>query len=100
MEEPLLLPVLQQVAKESGIAIGTLDTTYYVGHETIVVRDEAATLNRIPQAIFSYLNHNAVHEERRYGIPMDQVVELGAQIQISSKSAANMPGSAAATATI
>lgn len=100
MEEPLLIPVLQQAARASGIAISPGDTTYYVGHETIVVRDESATLNRIPQVIFSYLNHNAVHEERRYGIPMHQVVELGAQIHISSKSPADTPSSTPATANV
>jgi KUP system potassium uptake protein len=81
MEDPLLLPVLHQVAQASGIPIDTADTTFYVGHETIVVQDEA-TINRIPEAIFSYLNRNAVHDERRYGMPMDQIVEIGAQIRI------------------
>ena len=27
--------------------------------------------------IFSYLNRNAVHEERHYGMPTDQIVEIG-----------------------
>jgi KUP system potassium uptake protein len=81
MEEPLLLPVLQQAARASGIALDPADTTYYVGHETIVVEDEA-TINRIPEAIFSYLNRNAVHDERQYGMPMDQIVEIGAQVRI------------------
>jgi KUP system potassium uptake protein len=81
MEEPLLLPVLHQVSGASGIGLDASDTTYYVGHETIVVQDESA-INRIPEAIFSYLNRNAVHEERRYGMPLDQVVEIGAQLRI------------------
>jgi len=81
MEEPLLLPVLEQAARASGIALDSAETTYYVGHETIVARDEA-TFNRIPEAIFSYLNRNAVHDERRYGMPMDHIVEIGAQISI------------------
>jgi KUP system potassium uptake protein len=81
MEEPLLLPVLEAATRAHGIALNAADTTYYVGHETIVVKDEA-TINRIPEAIFSYLNRNAVHEEKRYGIPLDQVVEIGTQIDI------------------
>jgi KUP system potassium uptake protein len=81
MEEPLVLPVLQQATRASGIRLDPTDTTYYVGHETIIVHDEA-TINRIPEAIFSYLNRNAVHDERRYGMPMDQVVEIGAQVRI------------------
>jgi KUP system potassium uptake protein len=81
MEEPLLLPVLRQVTQASGISLDSADTTYYVGHETIVVHDGSA-INRAPEAIFSYLNRNAVHEERRYGMPLDQVVEIGAQLRI------------------
>jgi KUP system potassium uptake protein len=81
MEQPLLLPVLEGVTRDHGISLNVAETTYYIGHETIVVRDEA-TINRIPEAIFSYLNRNAVHEERRYGMPMNQVVEIGTQIEI------------------
>jgi KUP system potassium uptake protein len=81
MEDPLLLPVLEAVTRAHGISLHGAETTYYVGHETIVVRDEA-TINRIPEAIFSYLNRNAVHEEKRYGMPMNQVVEIGTQIEI------------------
>jgi KUP system potassium uptake protein len=81
MEEPLLLPVLEAATRAHGISLNVSDTTFYVGHETIVVRDEA-TINRIPEAVFSYLNRNAVHEEKRYGMPLDQVVEIGTQIDI------------------
>jgi KUP system potassium uptake protein len=81
MEEPLLLPVLHQAAKCSGMPLDLADTTFYIGHETIIVQDQA-TINRIPEAIFSYLNRNAVHDERRYGMPLDQVVEIGAQVRI------------------
>jgi KUP system potassium uptake protein len=81
MEEPLLLPVLHQAAQASGIRLDSTDTTYYVGHETIIVQDQA-TINRIPEAIFSYLNRNAVHDERRYGMPLDQIVEIGTQLRI------------------
>ena len=45
------------------------------------MHDESA-INRIPEAIFSYLNRNAIHEERRYGMPLDQIVEIGAQLRI------------------
>ncbi len=81
MEEPLLLPVLRKIAKTEGIPLDVNHATYYVGHETIVA-SEAGSISRIPEAIFSYLNRNAVHEERRYGMPLDQVVEIGTQIDL------------------
>jgi KUP system potassium uptake protein len=81
MEEPRLLPVLREAAKATGIALDANDTTYYVGYETIIVRDQS-TINYIPEFIFSYLNRNAVHDEEHYGIPLDQVVEIGAQLRV------------------
>jgi len=81
MEQPLLVPALHAAAAQLGIPFDPADTSYYVGHETIVVKDEAR-LNRIPEAIFSYMNRNAVHEEKRFGMPLAQVVEIGTQIDI------------------
>jgi KUP system potassium uptake protein len=81
MEEPHLLPVLHRATQASGIPLNWSDTTYYVGHETIIEHDQA-TINRIPEAIFSYLNRNAVHDERHYGMPLDKIVEIGAQLRI------------------
>jgi KUP system potassium uptake protein len=81
MEEPQLLPVLHEAAKATGIALDSNDTTFYVGYETILVRDESS-INRIPEAIFAYFNRNALHDEENYGMPLDQVVEIGAQLRV------------------
>jgi KUP system potassium uptake protein len=81
MEEPHLLPVLRAVAEAENVPLDFDSATYYIGHETIVASD-AGSLNRIPEVIFAYLNRNAVHEERRYGMPTDQIVEIGAQIDL------------------
>jgi len=81
MEEPNLLPVLWEVAKTEQLPLDFDNATYYIGHETIVAGDEGV-IGRVPEAIFSYLNRNAVHEERRYGMPPDQIVEIGTQIDL------------------
>jgi KUP system potassium uptake protein len=81
MEEPLLMPVLHAVAQAEGIPFVPNDATYYIGHETIVASD-AGNMSRIPEAIFSYLSRNAVHEDRRYGMPAEQIVEIGTQIDL------------------
>jgi KUP system potassium uptake protein len=81
MEDPLLVPVLRMVSLAEQIPFIPDEATYYIGHETIVASDEGS-ISRIPEAIFSYLNRNAVHEERRYGMPTDQIVEIGTQIDL------------------
>jgi KUP system potassium uptake protein len=80
MENPRLLPVLRAVSEAEHIPLDPDDATYYIGHETIVAKDGG--INRVPEAIFSYLNRNAVHEERRYGMPTQQIVEIGTQINL------------------
>ena len=80
MEDPLLLPVLQTLAHSGLIPFKFEDATYYIGHETIMAKNGG--LQRVPEAIFSYLNRNAVHEERRYGMPTQQVVEIGTQVYL------------------
>jgi KUP system potassium uptake protein len=81
MEEPLLLPVLREVARSEQMPFDFDEATYYIGHETLVAGDKG-NLSRIPEAIFAYLNRNAVHEERRYGMPTEQIVEIGTQIDL------------------
>jgi KUP system potassium uptake protein len=80
MEEPLLLPVLREVSRREHIPLDADDATYYIGHETIIAKEGG--IQRVPEAIFSYLNRNAVHEERRYGMPPQQVVEIGTQLYL------------------
>jgi KUP system potassium uptake protein len=81
MEDPHLIPVLRQFAEIEQISLDFEGATYYIGHETIVASDDGV-IGRVPEAIFSYLNRNAVHEERHYGMPPDQIVEIGTQIDL------------------
>ena len=81
MEEPYLIPVLPEVARAEKLPIDFDNATYYIGHETIVASD-VGVISRVPEAIFSYLNRNAAHEERHYGMPADQIVEIGTQIDL------------------
>jgi KUP system potassium uptake protein len=81
MEEPRLLPVLHEAAKATGVPLNSSDATFYVGHENVVVQDRTA-ISRIPEAIFSYFNRNALREEERYGMPPDQTVEIVAQLRV------------------
>ena len=81
MEEPHLLPVLSEVTHAEHLPLDFENATYYIGHETIVASDDGV-ISRVPEAIFSYLSRNAAHEERRYGMPADQIVEIGTQIDL------------------
>jgi KUP system potassium uptake protein len=81
MEQPLLIPCLQRLAAEDALPIDVAGATFFIGHSTIVA-GHAGELAFIPEAIFAYLKRNAVREEQRYGLPADQVMEIGEQISI------------------
>jgi KUP system potassium uptake protein len=81
MEEPHLLPVLEELSESQQPLLDFVGATYYIGHETIVASDEGV-MSRVPEAIFAYLSRNAVHEERNYGMPAEQIVEIGTQIDL------------------
>jgi len=66
--------------RSASTSLEASDATSYIGHETIIAKNGG--IQRVPEAISSYLNRNAVHEERRYGMPAQQVVEIGTQIYL------------------
>ena len=81
MEKPLLVPFLRQVAQAEKIPLDPDQATFFVGHSEITPQ-EGGRLELIPEAIFAYLKRNAVREEQRYGMPAEQVMEIGEQISL------------------
>jgi KUP system potassium uptake protein len=81
MEQPLLVPFLRQVAVAEKIPLDPDTATFFIGHSEIAPQD-GGRLELIPEAIFAYLKRNAVREEKRYGMPADQVMEIGEQISL------------------
>jgi KUP system potassium uptake protein len=54
---------------------------YVLGHETFVERN-AGEMSRVKQAIFSFLSRNARNATDYFGLPPQQVLELGTQIDL------------------
>jgi KUP system potassium uptake protein len=81
MERPDV-PVLLRQANALGCELKLDDVTYYVGHETIVRRDDGRGLPRAVQTLFAYLQRNSLHVSDYFRLPPDSVVELGREIAI------------------
>ncbi len=81
MERPNI-PILLQAASQRGCAIGLSDVTYYVGHETVVHREDGKALPRWQEALFSLMERNAAHVTDFFQLPSESVVEIGRQISI------------------
>jgi KUP system potassium uptake protein len=56
--------------------------TYYVGHETIVHREDRKGLAGWEEAFFAAMERNAVHVSDFFRLPSDSVVEIGRQVAI------------------
>jgi KUP system potassium uptake protein len=81
MERPHI-PELLTISKSLGCMIDLDDVTYYVGHETVVARDDGKGLPGWQEAFFTVMERNAVHVSDFFSLPTDQVVEIGRQVAI------------------
>jgi KUP system potassium uptake protein len=81
MERPDV-PALVQKARAAGCDVDTSDVTYFVGHETVVRREDGKGLPRWVEAIFAFLQRNSVHVTDYFRLPPDTVVEIGREIVI------------------
>ena len=81
MERPDI-PILLQAASSRGCPIDLSDVTYYVGHETVVHREDGKALPRWQEALFGVMERNAAHVTDFFRLPPESVVEIGRQISI------------------
>ncbi len=81
MERPDI-PVLLRQAHTQGCALDLDDVTYYVGHGTIIPREDAKGLAKWEEALFAAMVRNAVHDSDFFRLPNDDVVEIGRQVAI------------------
>jgi KUP system potassium uptake protein len=76
------IPKLLLASKSQGCPIDISDVTYYVGHETVVSREDGRGLPEWQEAFFAAMERNAVHVSDFFSLPSDQVVEIGRRISI------------------
>jgi KUP system potassium uptake protein len=81
MERPDI-PALLREAQAHGCNLSLEDVTYYVGHETIVNREDRKGLPRWLEAMFAFMQRNSVHVSDFFRLPADRVVEIGRQVSV------------------
>lgn len=81
MERPHI-PELLLASKSLGCTADLDDVTYYVGHETVVRREDGNGLPAWQESLFAMMERNSVHVSDFFSLPGDQVVEIGRQISI------------------
>jgi KUP system potassium uptake protein len=81
MERPDV-PALLRGAADHGCDLGMDDATYYVGHATIMHRDDGQGMPRWLEAVYAAMERNASHVGDVLLLPPDATVELGRQVAI------------------
>jgi KUP system potassium uptake protein len=81
MEQPDIPAVLAE-CKAKGAEIDLNDVTYYVGHETIVPREDGQGLPRWQEGLFAAMGRNSARISDFLQLPHDDVVEIGREVEI------------------
>jgi KUP system potassium uptake protein len=81
MERPNI-PELLARSQALGCTIDLADVTYYVGHETVIRREDSEALPAWQERIFAVMERNDQHVSDFFSLPSDQVVEIGRQVAI------------------
>jgi KUP system potassium uptake protein len=81
MERPHI-PELLTASRWLGCTVDLNDMTYYVGHETVIAREDGNGLPEWQEGIFAVMERNAIHVSDFFSLPTDQVVEIGRQVSI------------------
>jgi KUP system potassium uptake protein len=80
MEQPDVPAALAQAA-ERGIEYKPLETTFFLGRETIVL-GPSKEMAEWRKRLYSFMARNAEEATKHYNIPINRVVELGIQIAL------------------
>jgi KUP system potassium uptake protein len=80
MEDPHI-PDIMTLVRGQGIMMPPMETTFFLGHDTLITtHDRGMALWR--KKLFQVMARNARSATAFFGIPYNQVVELGAQIEL------------------
>jgi len=81
MERPDI-PALLQQAHARGCGLDLSDIVYYVGHETILCREDGKGLPKWVVACFAMMQRNSGHLTDYFRLPSPAVVEIGREISV------------------
>ena len=81
MEEPDVPELLERAAQKQGLTIEPMNTTYFLGRETLIVTPRPSGMAEWRERIFASMMRNAESAARFFCLPPNRVVELGAQIE-------------------
>jgi len=79
--EDIDVPALLANARDAGLVIQPMETTYFLGRETLIVTNRPSGMMKWREKIFASMMRNAESAATYFHLPANRVVELGAQIE-------------------
>ena len=80
MEEPDVMEVLD-LARAKGLDVVTEATSFFLGRETLLATDRPG-MSVWRERLFSLMSRNSPRAPTAFNVPAEQVIEIGAQIQL------------------
>lgn len=80
-DDPNIPAALERCAAH-GLAYEPMETSFFLGRETIVPRGRVARMPRWRQLLFTFMFRNAEPATAYFKIPTNRVVELGTQVEL------------------
>jgi KUP system potassium uptake protein len=81
MQSPRVPDILRQFRRLTGLEVGLMETSFYLGRETLIATGRSG-MWRWRAALFSFLSRNSHTATEFFGLPPGRVVELGMQIEL------------------
>jgi KUP system potassium uptake protein len=66
----------------AGTGFNPMQTTYFLGRETLIVSNQKGPLSTLRKGVFAFLSRNACDASKFYHIPTNRVIEIGIQIDL------------------
>lgn len=77
-----LLAVLASLNGRHGLKLDRMTTTYFLGRETLVFGTRDSGMAKWREQVFALMSHNSRSPTAFFRLPPNQVVELGARIEV------------------
>ncbi len=80
-EQPQIHDVLAQIAKRRDLPFGPDDVTYFLARMNLLATG-AGQMGALTEGVYSFLQRNSVTADRYFGLPPEQVIEIGTQLDL------------------
>ncbi len=81
MEQPNVMRALA-ACRQRKLDFNLMETSFVIGRDKLLASKRSSTLSRWRKALFIFMSNNALDATEFFSIPINRVVELGAQVEI------------------